>query len=129
MKKFQSILFVFLFTLIKMQTAHCQDLLQIVGLNTNSGNAPQVVDLAVDNNDNKILVGLHSFTGTVDFDPNDGVYDLVKPEIMSITSTNAFIASYNENNDLNFVLHLKDEDVATQRVELYNVETDDDGNI
>lgn len=80
-------------------------------------------DIVWDHNRNKIIAGQVDLQFDHDLDPGASTYSLAENDGQA-----GIIASYNEQNNLNYVLEITDAEIRPN-VAVYNIEKDDDNNL
>ena len=112
-------IFVFAFFFLFLSNSGAQSAFQISGDFI-------AYDMAIDCNDNRLITGTVINSLPHDFDPSSGIFELPLGE--GLNGASGYIASYNENGDLNVAFQITDHDIDPEVVN-YLVETDGDNNI
>ncbi len=111
----KKLIFFFLMGILALEMSHAQYASQITGdLST--------ADIAVDADDNRVVVGTIRHYHDNDFDPSEEVFSLTGEGVTG------FVASYDRSGGLNFAFNITDEEI---RPSVFNtvVDTDAGGNI
>ncbi|SDK34586.1 Por secretion system C-terminal sorting domain-containing protein [Catalinimonas alkaloidigena] len=85
-------------------------------------------DVAIDSEENRIIVGALQHQGNHDFDPSAAVVSLPVDENLPSGTVTGFVASYRKGGQLNYAFHISDQEIEPS-VSNFQVETDKANNL